>query len=305
MHIRHTRQDIAAWHREGLVVLPSFFHAQEVAAVAADFERIFPQVERHPTALRQARDDGQARFHARQFAHFENIPFACSPALNLAAVHPALIAMARDALGMRDVRLYQAQAWAKFTGEADYDQPFHVDYNNHTLTVPAEDDVRNSITFFIYFSEVTDAHGPVHYVSRPDAARVGCGPDAYMLSEADVQARLQTVGQACIAPAGSVFAYGIDVWHRGSNLTAPYAHRYVMTACFKRAGNDSIGYCAWPYHHLKPWDIIFDHATPEQLACFGVPLPGDPFWTTLTLARAQHRRPGWDMTPWREALCKA
>ena len=46
---------------------------------------------------------------------------------------------------------------------------------------------------------------------------------------------------------------------------------------------------------------IFDHATPEQLACFGVQPPGDPFWTEATLARAQARYPGWDLTPYRSA----
>ena len=73
-------------------------------------------------------------------------------------------------------------------------------------------------------------------------------------------------------------------------------------ACFKTAGDDSIGYHAWPFHHLKPWRRIFEHATPEQLACFGVALPGDPFWTAVTLARAQARYPGWDMTPYRAAM---
>ena len=38
---------------------------------------------------------------------------------------------------------------------------------------------------------------------------------------------------------------------------------------------------------MKPWHHIFDHATPEQLACFGVQPPGHPFWNETTLARAQ------------------
>jgi hypothetical protein len=72
-------------------------------------------------------------------------------------------------------------------------------------------------------------------------------------------------------------------------------------ACYKRASNDAIGYHAWPFHHLKPWHRIFDHATPEQLACFGVQPPGHPFWTETTLARAQARYPNWDMTPYKDA----
>ncbi|GIT62283.1 MAG: hypothetical protein Ct9H300mP20_21100 [Gammaproteobacteria bacterium] len=42
--------------------------------------------------------------------------------------------------------------------------------------------------------------------------------------------------------------------------------------------------------------IKFLNATPDQLNCFGVPLPGDPFWTEETLSLAQLRYPKWDMT---------
>ena len=69
-----------------------------------------------------------------------------------------------------------------------------------------------------------------------------------------------------------------------------------MTSCFKKAGNDAIGYTAWPWHFNKPWHKIFEHATPEQLNCFGVPLPGDPFWTEQTTSLAKLRYPKWDMS---------
>lgn len=75
-------------------------------------------------------------------------------------------------------------------------------------------------------------------------------------------------------------------------------------ACYKNAGNDTIGYHAWPFHHRKPWRRIFEHATPDQLTCFGVHPPGHPFWTETTLMRAQARYPGWDLTPYREGWSK-
>ena len=62
------------------------------------------------------------------------------------------------------VHLYQCQVWAKFTGDADYDQPFHCDFVNHTLTAPSEDQRQDSVTILCYFSDVTEAHGPAHYV---------------------------------------------------------------------------------------------------------------------------------------------
>jgi hypothetical protein len=85
---------------------------------------------------------------------------------------------------------------------------------------------------------------------------------------------------------------------------APGGHRYVMTVCFTNARNSAIDFHAWQFHHTQPWRHIFDHATPDQLACFGVQRPGDPFWTETTLARAQTRYPNWDMTPYREAVAQ-
>jgi len=96
--------------------------------------------------------------------------------------------------------------------------------------------------------------------------------------------------------------YAIYVYHRGTNMTAPHGQRYAVMACFKKAGDDAIGYHAWAFHHQKPWRRIFDHATPAQLALFGVPLPGDPFWTEETLRRAQSRYPGWDLRTYRAAM---
>src|SRR5581483_10246161 len=218
-------------------------------------------------------------------------------------LHPAIIAFAKEALKTDDVRVYQCQSWAKFTGDADYDQPFHCDFVNHTLTAPSEDATKNCITILCYFSNVTEAHGPMHYVPRTESAKIA-GPDA-TLREAglpSVQEKLKAASRSSAGPAGTAIPYTIDVYHRGTNLTAPHGHRYALMTCFKKANDDSIGFHAWQFHHTKPWARIFDHATPEQLACFGVQRPGDPFWTETTIARSQARYPNWDMTPYREAM---
>jgi hypothetical protein len=124
-------------------------------------------------------------------------------------------------------------------------------------------------------------------VTRPDATRIA-GPEGTLLGDPALQAALRQHERSAAAPAGSLFVYGIDIYHRGTNLTAPGGHRYVMTVCFKNARNAAINYVAWPFHHRKPWEHIFDHASPEQLACFGVQRPGDPL-----LDRDHHRpRPG-------------
>ena len=305
---RFSADHIETWHREGGVLIPNFFTPAEVAAVQADFEKVFGRTNgaKHATDTKRRGEVG--RFNDAQFKDFVAVPLDCSPALNLIGVHPALIRFAQTALGADDVHLYQCQVWAKFTGDADYDQPFHCDFANHTLAAPAEDDHLNSVTILCYFSDVTEAHGPAHYVKRTDSAGVA-GPEASLGYDREqrraLQEQLKPFERSTASPAGSIFPYGIDVYHRGTNMTAPLGHRYAVMACFKNAANASIGYHAWPFHHTKPWANIVNHASPEQLACFGFPRPGTPYWTPTTLQRVQARYPGMDLTPYRDAMASA
>lgn len=300
-----TDQDVAEWEREGVVLIHDMFTPEECAAVRADFDRVFGRPTGGEQPLEKKRAGAIGAFHPSQFKTIEIVPMDCSPALNLIGVHPALIAFAKAALKTEAVHLYQAQAWAKFTGDSDYDQPFHADFVNHTLTVPSEDAHKNSVTIFSYFTDVTDAHGATHYVRRTDSARIA-GPEATLNFDPEFQAGLQRdlakASRSAASPAGTAIAYTTDVYHRGTNLTAPNGHRYAFMACFKKAGDDSIAFTSWAFHNTRPWSRIFNHATPEQLACFGVQPPGDPFWTETTLARAQARYPGWDLSPYRAAL---
>ena len=305
---RFTSKDVEAWRRDGVVLIRDFFTREEVAAVNADFATVFERSAGADQAMIRKKEGEIGRFHDAQFKTLEAAPFDCSPALNLIGVHPALIAFAKQALRTDAVHLYQCQAWAKFTGDADYDQPFHCDYVNHTLTAPSEDAAKNCVTIFSYFTDVSEEHGPTHYVTRTDSAKVA-GPEATLEREPAAQKTLQQALQkyerSSASPAGTAMAYTIDVYHRATNLTAPNGFRYAVMACFKKAGDESIGFHAWQFHHTRPWHHIFEHASPEQLACFGVQPPGDPFWTETTLARAQARYPGWDLTPYRAAALKS
>jgi hypothetical protein len=305
MHSRFTPEHLDSWRRDGVAMIRDFFTADEVAAVQADFETVFGRTAGAETGLHTKKPGETGRFNDDQFKEIKPVPIDCSPALNLIGIHPAIIAFAQQALQTEALHLYQCQAWAKFTGDADYDQPFHCDFANHTLTTPSEDATKNSITILCYFSDVSEAHGPMHYVTRPDSAKVA-GPELSLTGDPAVHARLQEqltpLGRSSAAPAGTILPYSIDIYHRGTNLTAPRGHRYALMTCFKKAGDESINFHAWQFHHRKPWRRIFEHATPEQLALFGVHKPGDPFWTEVTLARAQARYPNWDMTPYREAM---
>ena len=300
---RFTAQHVEAWRRDGGVVIPGFFTQEECAAVCADFEKVYGKVDGadEPKDFKKPGEIG--KFNRHQVDLNDTIPFDCSPALNLIAVHPALMDLAATLLGTKDILLYQAEAWAKFTGDADYDQDFHTDYGNHTLTAPSEDARFNSVTTLCYFTDVTEGHGPAHFVSRRDSLPFA-GPEVSLSRQgaADLQDKLAAKARSSAGPAGTIFPYTIDVWHRGTNLIAPKGRRFAVMASFHRADVPAVNRYAWPYYGFRPWHVIFEHASVDQLAAFGVQRPGDPFWTEETLRRTQVRYPKWDSSPWRAAL---
>ena len=318
-------QDLATWRRDGAVVLDRFFSQSEITPVRDDCDTLFAAKRRNEDALIKTPDGGVGVFDPAQFRNQDSLPFSASTAINLIGLNPRLIAFAKQALGVDDVRLYQCDAWAKFTGEADYDQPFHCDFKNHTLTVPGDNAFDRTINFMIYVTDVTDDLGAIRYVPNPLATEIlgplrpvlpeetdgaeGLTREAISFNQTHAtgfahpkQMALKAVERSGAAPAGSIVAYGVDVYHRGANLTRPGGWRYTITASFKAAGNDQIGWMAWPFHFLKPWKKVIYTAGPEQLACLGIPRPGDAFWTPNTLALTQMRWPDWDMSAYRAAM---
>ncbi len=294
----YSNLDVEKWQKEGAVIIKDIFSNKEIKSVHNDIDKVFGYKEGGAPIIKNYGDPVTTE---EQFLNFENISFDCSPALNLIAVHPQLISFAKDALDTKVIRLYQSQAWAKFSGETDFEQLLHCDYGNHTLTVPSKNITQNSITFLMYFSEVTEEHGPAHYVTRTDSEKIDRISEKFLDNSNlnRIQKLLAPFERTTAGLAGTIFAYGIDIFHRATNITEPEAYRYAVTSCFKKAGNDSIGYTAWPYHQEKPWNIIFENASPQQMNCFGLPMPGDPFWDNNTIRLANLRYPDWDMSEYK------
>ena len=304
MSARYQQQQIESWHEDGAVVVPNFFTADEIAPIYDDYARLYGfegAGNGNPLAI----DTGQpaGAFHPKQFKNLDTLPYDGSVEMNLISLHPALIQLASELLGNQPVQLYQSHTWAKFTGEADYDQPFHCDYGNHTLTVPGEDVAQRMVNFVIYLSDVTDALGAMHYVKKSDSDAI-LGNRA-IAAPTEYQVALKARQHSAAAPAGSIIAYGIDTFHRGTNMTEPNGLRYTMTVSFKRADNANIGFHVWQHALERPWHLLLNHATPNQLECLGIPAPGNAFWTDLTLRQCQQRWPEWNMSEYVLALAGA
>ena len=278
-----------------------FFSADEIAPILADYERIYGLPDPSGSGRARVETDGESigAFRPDQFRNIDQFPYEGGREMNMISMHPQLIAFARALLDAPQVHMYQSHTWAKYTGEADYDQVHHCDFSNHTLTVPSDDVTLRTVDFIIYYTDVTDAHGALHYVTKPDAGKI-LRPGTVFAPE-DKQQALKAVEKSAAAPAGTLLAHSIDTFHRGTNLTKPGGHRFTMTVGYKAAGNDMISFHIWQQAAGRNWEAIFRHASPEQLRVIGIPLPGDSFWTERTLKLTRARWPEWDMTPYFEA----
>lgn len=302
---RFTQEHIDQWRQDGFVIIPRFFTPTEIAPVLDDYETLYQDLAPGPDEARELnlREDGELgtlKGIKEVFQNIDSLPYAASPETNLISIHPELIAFARGLLGVDQVHLYQSHTWAKFTGQADYDQEFHCDFYNHTLTVPGDTPTQRTVDFILYVTDVDDDCGALHYVAKPDAEKL-IGSDTVFVKP-ELQMAMKEKERSAAGPAGTLLAHSIDTFHRGTNLTKSGGKRYTMTVGYKKAGNDNIGFHVWQSKGEPGFDVFFAHATPAQLFCLGVPLPGDPFWTKRTIKLSQMRWPNWDMSEYRDTV---
>jgi hypothetical protein len=75
--------------------------------------------------------------------------------------------------------------------------------------------------------------------------------------------------------------------------------RFTIHLGIRSAVADWAGRRAWIEAALEPaWHAFVGRASPDQLALFGVPRPGHPYWTGDTVRGVGLRYPTLDMTPW-------
>ena len=282
-----------ALDEEGFVVLPGFLGEEDLGPALAELPSLYPTADEFHDRVDPERSDG---FMRHQFAGLLKFPFA-STELSLLCTHERLLALAEALLGDDDVRLYEAEAWAKYTGAVDYDQSHHRDFGNHTILVPSDDPAFRHLELFVYLNDVTSDLGATGVVPDRLGREVRLMPpnktraDRPELYEAEVHA---------VGPMGTVLAYTTSTLHRGRNMTADRGARYTLHLNFRAATTDWAQRRSWTDVVNTPaWGDYVARATPRQLSLFGWPKPGHPYWTDQTLADMAERYPSRDFSPWR------
>lgn len=296
-----------AWNEDGFVVLPVFIPADELEPAVRELPSMFPTAD----GFHDGTDPRRERFLGDEFAGIDTLPFA-STEMSLLALHPRLLALATALLGDDDLHLYGAEAWAKYTGACDYDQDLHRDYLNHTILVPTTTQGCRQVEFFVYLTDVSEKLGPPHLVPHRHTAHLPAVPNWYLrpggasesryIADAD-NAALYDAEVSGAGSAGTVIAFELGTFHRGTQLTAPRGVRYSMQICFRPADVQWGQRAAWATRSFTPeWGAFVSRATPRQLQALGFPPPGHPYWTSETLAGMGLRYPRLDLAPWRSAV---
>lgn len=310
-----TDDEVATWRRQGWVLLEGLVDLSEIDASVDDLHRIFPTsaeyhadpdgetVRRrgHPLEPKEAYEwpDEGPGFRAEQHRWGGLFPFGGSGVLDRLCVHPSIVDFAERTLDTADIRLYQAQASAKYSGLTNYEQPMHTDRNHSWLPAVGASPWWN-LTGFLYMSDVTEDENPTLLVSVEDSAEIS---SPYPVTLPRMDPGLYASERAATGVRGSYLAYRSDVWHRGSAFGATGTARFTLALAFKRAGQDWIGYDQQQSRSTGPeWTQFVEGSSPRELELFGFPPPGHPVWNEEVLARTALRYPKLDLTPWRDTL---
>jgi hypothetical protein len=298
---------VRAWCEDGFVILPGFLPAEVLAPAVDELELMFPTGEDFHDGVNP---DRNARFVGDEFSGIDSFPFA-SLALNRVPVCDALVSLASALLGTPDIRLYSAEAWAKYEGAADYDQDLHRDYLNHTILVPTSDPAFGQVELFVFLCDVTAELGAPRMVPRSDVTdALPAKPNFFPRHNPhkDDEGFIASPGRPDLydneipatGPAGTVVAFQPQTVHRGSAITQPRGSRFTMHLNYRPAAAEWGHRHAWADRSHEPdWYEFVEQADARQLELFGFPPPGHPYWTPETLTGVAQRYPGLDMTPWR------
>jgi hypothetical protein len=298
-----------AWDNDGFVILPGLLSSAELEPACAELGMLFPTAEEFHGGLDPARN---ARF-ADEFGGIDDFPFA-SVEVSLLAVHHELITLAAVLLRTDRLRVYSIEAWAKFTGAADYDQPHHRDHLSQTLVAPSRDISYQQVEMFLYLTDVPLPLGPPAFVPRRYTTGLPAIPNWFPKHDGAVDdehpswvsalgtPQLYDVEVSAAGPAGTVVTYANDTFHRGTALTEPGGARYTIHVNFRPEGVDWISRHSWQQHsNTSRWHDFVARASPKQLSLFSFPPPGHAYWTEQTLAATAERYPSLDLAPWRKA----
>ena len=305
------------WRTAGFSLVQGILPKELVEAAAADVARLAPT--------------NTAEFGGVLF------PSAKGHALNQLVLHPVILDGVSKILGTDDIRLTQADAWAKIgtppQAGTNQDQRVHIDAHNHTFVVPPAWDEPVAVALIVYLSDyvgggtgIVPREGPEDpaYQSGKNLLTPGGATEYPWINDrTEAEAWMKEHAPAGVAEfrqtlyarekiahyqKGTVLFYRHDIWHRGRPLESGKT-RLVLNLSFRRADCDywPSWNQGWPqsnYDLTQFMEKLFVGLTPEQRSVLSFPMPGHRYWNERTLreVHARYQHLGFDIKPYREAF---
>ncbi|MEP7114200.1 MAG: phytanoyl-CoA dioxygenase family protein [Ilumatobacteraceae bacterium] len=283
-----TEEQLAVFDTAGFVLVPDVLSADELAILQKGVWENFPTPDDY-----FADAEAFAQFTNTPFSGLVNFPWA-SPELNRLVAHPRILSIARQILGIDDIRLYKGELWAKYSGNTDYDQHHHRDFGNHTLVVPSVQRRWMQVTTFTYLCDIDDTNGATAAVPRRHTAHIPLGQRRTEPGE------LRDCEVLASGKAGTVLVYSTEIFHRATSMTGTNASRFTVLADYRAADNTWTSKQAFGNHGNRPEMIEFvTNVDAKTRTLLDIPAPGHPYWTDQTIADMQVRYPGIDLAPYR------
>ena len=290
-----SEEQIQHYRDHGFVILENFLSPEELAGARKEVEEFIPgwlDYAANPFGPKPSKWDEAAR--SRRNVRF---PFKGSQ-LNAITLHPELRRFASLMAGGGDIFCEQSDLTYKCKGHyADADQDMHLDYVNHTLAYPPRDPAYWQTAFLIYYTDVASHEAPTavcswqHYKDEILWPALYKKKDRPGLYENEIKTTM---------PAGSVLAYSMRTFHRGTAFLDEGA-RVGHFIAYAPAKPRWMGIIGWPeqgiYASFAAW---MEKATPEERELIGFPSQSDPYWTEETVAGVSARYANMDMTPYKK-----
>ncbi|HXS64569.1 MAG TPA: phytanoyl-CoA dioxygenase family protein [Streptosporangiaceae bacterium] len=303
---RITTDDIEHLVTHGYVVIENFLTPAELKSGRACLSQYFPSPDRYfATPERYARLPSYIEF-----------PFS-GDALNYISTHPELIAFMEDLLGTRELRLAESRLQAKYASSdppGGPDEVMHCDaWGPNQLVYPRDDGVFRQVPMILYYSDVTEEHGPTYIISQQVTKGMALlsespseGPAIpYVTHSREAAPQLYEDAHPVLAPAGSLLVMSARTFHRGSAMSGSRAARFVHFITYRANAATWMSTQGWPpaspRANTRQLQSFIVNASPRQREMLGFPPAGHPYWDDETIAGVAARYPDIDMSPYRPA----
>ena len=209
--MRISDEHVQHYHDHGYAIVEDFLTPSELAGARADVEAFIPgwlDYADDPSGPKPVGWDEAQR--SRRAVRF---PFRGAH-INAITLHPELRRFASLMTGGEALFCEQSDLTYKCKGHyGDTDQPMHLDYVNHTLVYPPDRPKYWQTAFLIYYTDVAIHQAQTAVCSWQHYRDEILWPAVYKPSQ---RAQLYENEVKVTVPAGSLLAYSMRTFHRGT-----------------------------------------------------------------------------------------